>query len=53
MTKCPVCKECMDFYTSKSGILIYKCVLCNKSYKKIPGGKLVSLSSKEVRKLEE
>jgi ssDNA-binding Zn-finger/Zn-ribbon topoisomerase 1 len=38
-TKCPVCNSCMVYRMFENGIYLY-CSLCQKYYRKLPGGSL-------------
>ena len=44
--KCPVCKVCM-VYQPESTILFLWCDLCQTTYVRIPGGKLILVDNRE------
>ena len=44
MKKCPVCRGCME-YKPEGGVPFLWCELCQQTYVRIPGGKLIQVDN--------
>jgi hypothetical protein len=52
MVRCLVCKSCMVYRLFESGVYLY-CGLCQKHYRRLPGGGLTLVDDEVNRKVSE